>query len=140
MRFLIVMGDERAAVEALQPLRQAGTVRVRSVDAHVLADRLLDAVTQAGVPLTPTGLPLLLSPPWPEPGVLTPRQTEVLELMVAGMRNREIATRLDVTEQTVKFHVTAVLRALNLPSRHAAVSRFFQQNGGGGQEVAISRL
>jgi len=44
--------------------------------------------------------------------VLTHRQLEVLTLVAEGLRNDEIATRLVVSEATVKWHVRHVLRAL----------------------------
>jgi DNA-binding CsgD family transcriptional regulator len=48
---------------------------------------------------------------------LRPREREVLELMVAGLRNREIADRLFITVRTVKFHVSNILRKLDVQSR-----------------------
>jgi DNA-binding CsgD family transcriptional regulator/signal transduction histidine kinase len=48
---------------------------------------------------------------------LRPREREVLELMVAGMRNREIAERLYITVRTVKFHVSNILRKFDVQSR-----------------------
>jgi DNA-binding CsgD family transcriptional regulator/signal transduction histidine kinase len=48
---------------------------------------------------------------------LRPREREVLELMVAGLRNREIAQRLYITVRTVKFHVSNILRKFNAQSR-----------------------
>jgi DNA-binding CsgD family transcriptional regulator len=48
---------------------------------------------------------------------LRPREREVLELMVGGMRNREIAERLFITIRTVKFHVSNILRKLDVQSR-----------------------
>jgi DNA-binding CsgD family transcriptional regulator len=48
---------------------------------------------------------------------LRAREREVLELMVAGMRNREIAERLFITVRTVKFHVSNILRKLDVQSR-----------------------
>jgi DNA-binding CsgD family transcriptional regulator/signal transduction histidine kinase len=48
---------------------------------------------------------------------LRPREREVLELMVGGMRNREIAERLFITIRTVKFHVSNILRKLEVESR-----------------------
>jgi DNA-binding NarL/FixJ family response regulator len=41
----------------------------------------------------------------------------VLELMVAGLRNREIAERLYITVRTVKFHVSNILRKFGASSR-----------------------
>ena len=53
---------------------------------------------------------------------LTPRQTEVLELLVKGMRNPEIAERLTVSEATVKHHVRAILEKLGASNRSEAVA------------------
>jgi DNA-binding NarL/FixJ family response regulator len=52
---------------------------------------------------------------------LTPRQIEVLELMVQGLSNKSIAQRLELAEPTVKTHVAAGLRALNVKNRTQAV-------------------
>ncbi|RGE22453.1 response regulator transcription factor [Leucobacter sp. wl10] len=60
---------------------------------------------------------------------LTPREEEVLELLMAGLSNREIASRLFLSTGSVKNHVTNVLRKFNLQTRmkllavHAHVSR-----------------
>ena len=52
---------------------------------------------------------------------LTPRQTEVLALMLQGQPNKMIARELRLSVETVKDHVAAVLRALNVSSRTQAV-------------------
>jgi len=51
---------------------------------------------------------------------LTPRQLEVLALLVEGGANKEIAHRLNLAEATVKMHVTAILRCLNVNNRTRA--------------------
>jgi len=52
---------------------------------------------------------------------LTRRQTEVLDLMARGMSNKEIARALDVSEHTIKIHVTAILKLFNAENRTEAV-------------------
>jgi len=52
---------------------------------------------------------------------LTPRQREVLALMGQGQSNKEIARALDLSEGTVKLHVTAILKALKVHNRTGAV-------------------
>jgi len=54
-------------------------------------------------------------------GALTPRQMDVLKLVARGMSNRDIAKTLDLSEGTVKLHVTAILKALGVPNRTSAV-------------------
>jgi DNA-binding NarL/FixJ family response regulator len=52
---------------------------------------------------------------------LTPRQREVLALLGQGKSNKEIARVLQLAEGTVKLHVTAILKALNVNNRTRAV-------------------
>ncbi|WNJ89966.1 response regulator transcription factor [Bosea sp. 685] len=53
---------------------------------------------------------------------LTQRQREVLQALVAGRSNKEIARLLGLGEGTVKIHVAALLRTLQLPNRSAAAA------------------
>jgi DNA-binding NarL/FixJ family response regulator len=53
-----------------------------------------------------------------ELNVLTPREREVLQLIARGYRYKEIAARLHLSARTVESHVSAVLRKLQLSSRH----------------------
>jgi NarL family two-component system response regulator YdfI len=53
---------------------------------------------------------------------LTPRESEVLQMLASGFANKEIATRLEISEHTVKFHVASILGKLGASSRTEAVS------------------
>ncbi len=55
-------------------------------------------------------------------GILTPRQLDVLKLIAQGKPNKIIANELHLSEGTVKLHVTAILKALNVINRTGAVS------------------
>jgi len=54
---------------------------------------------------------------------LTARELEVLELLVEGRTNREIAERLFLSHRTVGHHVSAILGKLEIESREAAPER-----------------
>ena len=71
----------------------------------------------------------LLTAPMLEPAVnpppeiyapLSPRQAEVLQLLVQGLSNKEIARALDLAVGTVKIHVAALFHKLGVTSRTAA--------------------
>jgi two-component system, NarL family, response regulator YdfI len=53
---------------------------------------------------------------------LTPRELEVLQMLAAGLSNKEIASRLNISEHTAKFHVASILGKLGAGSRTEAVS------------------
>jgi two-component system, NarL family, response regulator YdfI len=53
---------------------------------------------------------------------LTPREQQVLDMMSEGLGNKEIAWRLQISEHTVKFHVSSVLAKLGASSRTEAVT------------------
>jgi DNA-binding NarL/FixJ family response regulator len=54
----------------------------------------------------------------PELDLLTPREREVLQHIARGYMYKEIAARLSISAKTVEAHVSAVLRKLQLSSRH----------------------
>jgi DNA-binding CsgD family transcriptional regulator len=91
------------------------------------AELELDSRTAWGTTLT-CRLPLHESVSAPETPAgkrlaeLGDREREVLELLIAGLRNREIADRLFIGVRTVRFHVSNVLRKLDVDSRTAAIA------------------
>ncbi len=52
---------------------------------------------------------------------LSPREDEVLEMASLGLTNRQIASRLSVTEHAVKFHLSSIYRKLGVANRTEAV-------------------
>jgi DNA-binding NarL/FixJ family response regulator len=53
---------------------------------------------------------------------LTPREIEVLGLLALGLQNKEIASRLFITERTVKFHVSSLMHKLGAENRTETVT------------------
>jgi DNA-binding NarL/FixJ family response regulator len=86
---------------------------VRAVaDGLVVIDPALEA---AVLRPRPTAAPLV------EP--LTPREMEVVQLLIEGLSNRGIAARLAISEHTAKFHVNAILGKLGAQTRAEAVAQ-----------------
>ena len=54
---------------------------------------------------------------------LTAREREVLRLVSDGLGNKEIASRLNISDHTVKFHISSILGKLGVTSRTEAVSQ-----------------
>ena len=54
---------------------------------------------------------------------LTPRETQVLELLAEGLPNKAIAQQLGISDQTVKFHVSSIAGKLGAVNRTDAVRR-----------------
>jgi DNA-binding NarL/FixJ family response regulator len=51
---------------------------------------------------------------------LSPRELEILQFVTNGMSNKEIASRLGISQQTVKNHMTSILKKLNVQDRTQA--------------------
>jgi DNA-binding NarL/FixJ family response regulator len=117
--------------------KRAAALHIRSVlPLNVTSDQLL-----AAIQATATGLAVTLEPfgqsedastasNWAD-GIgraegltehLTAREKGVLRLMALGLGNKEIASRLDISEHTAKFHVSAILAKLGATSRTEAVT------------------
>jgi len=75
-------------------------------------------------------LPPPALPPAPEAAIvrLTAREREVIPLLVAGLRNQDIAARLGIGEGTVRHHLTAIYAKLGVPGR-VALALYACQHG-----------
>jgi DNA-binding NarL/FixJ family response regulator len=121
MRVLLVgMPDERARLRAevdQTSLTIAGEFATFSAarasrieaDAILIADRSVIQALRLEQPL------------FDEP--LTPRESEILELLAEGLSNKGIAGRLGISDQTVKFHVASICGKLGAANRTDAVRR-----------------
>lgn len=85
----------------------------------------------------------LLAPP-----LLSPRQAEIMDLVTAGLTNKDIANRLGLTNGTVKQHLAAIFRKLGVSNRTWAVAMWREEtatlsadgkNGANNQITAQSR-
>ena len=112
--------DGQAAADALEAGARAAIARDRdggaiaaAVRAMLLGFEVLDPRIEPADPVERRR-----RPPSDE---LTPREREVLALLVEGLSNRAIGERLGISEHTAKFHVTAVMQKLGAQTRTEAV-------------------
>lgn len=123
---LTSFADQRRVIEAID----AGA------NGYILKDAapeaLLDAIRAAaegGAPLDPRVAPALLAQRRAQTNAdLTDRELEVLRLVGQGLLNKQIARRLDISEKTVKTHLTSVFRRLGVTDRTQA-ALWAERNG-----------
>jgi DNA-binding NarL/FixJ family response regulator len=130
----IVMLTASEAMDDLFAAIQAGArgYLLKNLDAAEL-HAMLDAIERGEAAITPAIAVRIMAelarpehggPPTPRgPDSLTDREIDVLRLVVAGQRNKEIAAALGISENTVKFHLRNILDKLHAQSRAEAVAR-----------------
>jgi NarL family two-component system response regulator LiaR len=111
--------------DAVKRVLEAGAISYLLKDAS--PDKLVEAIRQAvqgrGSIDSSAAQALVATKTVARPAVggdLTPREREVLALVVGGLNNREIAGRLFLSQGTVRLHVSNVLRKLEAPNRTTA--------------------
>jgi NarL family two-component system response regulator LiaR len=97
--------------DAVRVVHSGGSLLQPAVANSLL--RALTGASKAAAAVTPAG---------PDIEQLTDREREVLVLIARGLRNKEIADKLFISERTVKFHANALYQKLNVTSRTEAVS------------------
>jgi DNA-binding NarL/FixJ family response regulator len=98
-----------------------GAVRGEAPVSAAIATRLLDALRRGGPPPSSSGGHTA------EATTLTRRESEILQLVAAGLSNKEIANELTITEGTVKNHVHNALEKLHLTNRVQAAAYAVRQ-------------
>jgi two-component system nitrate/nitrite response regulator NarL len=91
-------------------------------------DAVLQARTYLTAALTKDVLALMAGPSDPESVELTPRQREVLRLIVQGQRVKEIAAALDLSPRTVESIKYRMMQELNVQSTAGLVRYAIQHN------------
>ena len=122
-------GASAAVSKATNPAALATLIR------ETLEGRVLHLYKPAG----PSGSVAAAKAAPVEDSVLSARELEVLRLVAAGSTNSEIARKLWVTEQTVKFHLSNIYRKLEVANRTEA-SHYAHVNGllNGGESAVAS--
>jgi DNA-binding NarL/FixJ family response regulator len=125
---MVVMSDDDSVAHRLRAMNLRGWGIAPSDATPDELHGVIAAVAQ-GLVVLPTHLADQLMPlrPSDDPSTeridLTPRESEVLELLSRGLPNKLIAQQLGITEPTAKFHVSAIYAKLGVASRAEAVSK-----------------
>ena len=132
MGFVPKRAGNEVLTEALN-IVMSGGIYVPPMDIRGDGDAV-PAKEPAGPPVDGAGRPLALAA-----FKLTPRQTDVLGLLLRGQSNKLIARELNLSVETVKDHVAAVLRTLGVNSRTQAVLAVSQMSSQGAIAPWLSR-
>ncbi|MGZ8272851.1 MAG: ATP-binding protein [Burkholderiaceae bacterium] len=109
----------RALSHGNEPAQRQALVMFQELGAQPMVERVRQRLRMAGVRGLPRG-PRLTSRE--HPAGLTSKEMAVLELLAAGLRNKEIALRLHRSVRTVDHHVVAIFAKLGVATRAEAVS------------------
>jgi len=113
---LVYADEDEGQAAARAAITQGADGVLLEREASVFALSALQAVLRGLIVLSPSLGAAIERPP------LTPREKQVLALVVMGFSNQEIADRLVVSQSTVKSHLFSAFRRLGVHTRSEAVS------------------
>ena len=108
--YLLKDGPQEDLIEALDEIARGGVVLPPRIASKVMRSYASDSVSESR------------SPRWD----LTVREIEVLECLHEGLRNADIASRLEISPRTVETHVSSIISKLGARSRTEAVRKAVQ--------------
>lgn len=121
---VLVLVSEATGVSGLLAAGASGVVERSSSGERLAA--ALRALNLGMVVLEPMAAAPLATSAEALPEALTPREEEVLALVAEGLANKAIAKRLEVSEHTVKFHLSALLGKFGVSTRTELVVKAIQ--------------
>jgi DNA-binding NarL/FixJ family response regulator len=116
----------RMGVRGLLPYSEIASQLERAVEAvsrgsfwvpRAVLGRFVDSILHVPVPAKRPA----------EPGNLSRREREVMDALLENLANKEIAARLNISERTVKFHVSRILSKYQVQRRADLILRFYQE-------------
>jgi len=110
--YLLKDSPQKALIEALDEIARDGVVLPPRIASKVMRSYASDSVNERRVPR------------WD----LTVREIEILECLHEGLRNADIASRMEISLRTVETHVSSIISKLGARNRTEAVRRAVQEN------------
>ena len=126
---VVVLESSEVAAAGSDLLRQGARAVLPAGITHSELIAALGAVTSGLIVLHPSTIAAIphaavntsrATEEWIEP--LTKREKEVLQMLAAGLGNKEIAAKLNISDHTAKFHVGSILGKLGVSTRAEAVA------------------
>ena len=126
---IVLAADDADRDEIRAVIAQGADAVLLPEDVPTLVEPALRAALEGLLVLSPPLGPAVERPP------LTPREKQILALVVMGFTNREIADQLVVAESTVKSHLFSAFRRLGVRSRSEAVALITDPSRGLGSGI-----
>jgi len=125
---VVIISSEESNLVIQQAIEKGASGFIPKSSSRDLLIGALGLVTSGGVYLPSQLLDKVQSGDGDESSALTRQQKRVVSLAVTGALNKQIASELDIAEGTVKAHLSAAYRSLNVKNRTEAVMAVAKRN------------